>query len=194
MHIRLQVAGRGSKHSTHECRRRRRARTVNPPPPRIVEQLQACSVNESFMTAPVQTKLQVSGRGSKHSPQKCRWQRQACTLHPQPPRAVEQLQACSISWLIVAAPVLTKMQAAGRGGKHYEHAPSIRHCRARWSTRKLAQSMNPSWRHRCRPNCRCLVLVASNLHTSASGRDEHAPCMRHHLVLWSSRKLARSAG
>ena len=119
VHIRLQVAGRGSKHSTHECRRRRRACTVNPPPPRIVEQLQACSVNESFMTAPVQTKLQVSGLGGKHSPHECRLQRRARTLHPQPPRAVEQSQACSFSWLIVAAPVLTKMQTVGRGGKHY---------------------------------------------------------------------------
>ena len=39
------------KHSPLKCSRQRRARTLSPPPPFIVEQVQACSISRSFITA-----------------------------------------------------------------------------------------------------------------------------------------------
>ena len=70
----MQAANRGGQHSTNECRRQRRARTVHAPSPRAVDQPQACSSNRSSMAAPVQTKRQdlVADRGGKHSPHECR--------------------------------------------------------------------------------------------------------------------------
>ena len=38
------------------------------PPPRTVEQPQACSISRSFMAAPLQNTLQVPSSGGKHSP------------------------------------------------------------------------------------------------------------------------------
>ena len=43
-----------NKHSPPECQRQRRASTLSPPPPRTVEQLQACSISrKSLMAAPL---------------------------------------------------------------------------------------------------------------------------------------------
>ena len=60
----VQVRSRGGRHSSPECRRQRRARTpfLSPPPPRTVQQTQACSTSRSSMAAPVQTTITQPGR------------------------------------------------------------------------------------------------------------------------------------
>ena len=52
-------------------------------------------VSARFMAAPLQTKLQVAGRGGKHFLLKCLWQRRSRTLPPS--RTVDKPQGRSIS-------------------------------------------------------------------------------------------------
>ena len=66
LQTKLQVAGRGGKHFLFKCLRQRRARTLSPSPPRTVDKPQGRSISSSLMAAPLQTKLQVAGRGGKH--------------------------------------------------------------------------------------------------------------------------------
>ena len=47
------VPRRGGKHSPLECERQRQACTLSPPPPRTVEQPQACSISRGSMVASV---------------------------------------------------------------------------------------------------------------------------------------------
>ena len=56
------------------------------------------ALSRSFVAAPLQTTLQVRGRGGKHSPHECLRQRRTRTLRlvRLTPRTVEQPQACSI--------------------------------------------------------------------------------------------------
>ena len=109
--LQVHLLGLGGKCSPRECQRQRRARTLSPPPPRIVEQPKACSSSPSFMAAVVakahNLQVQLSGPRGKHSPPECQQQRQARILRsPPPPRTVEQPQACSISRSLMAAPVV----------------------------------------------------------------------------------------
>ena len=106
-----------------------RARTFSPPPPRAWQQPQACSINRSFMVGPSQRQA-PAGVWS--------WRQALCTRVP----AAE-----------------TSM-----------HLDCIRHHLTPKSSRKLARSVGASWR----PRCRCLVVAASILHSSAGGIDEHA--------------------
>ena len=60
----------GDKHSPPKYQREKRARTLSPPPPRTVEQPQACTISRIFMAAPLQRQTQsykcMIG-GGKHS-------------------------------------------------------------------------------------------------------------------------------
>ena len=52
---------------------------------RTVEHPQACSISRSFIAAPLQSTVQVRGRGGKHSPPECRRQSRARTFRfPEP--------------------------------------------------------------------------------------------------------------
>ena len=105
--------------------------------------------------------------------------------------------------------ITCKSEVRGRGGKH--SSPKCqRQRRARTlpfsSPRTVEQPQACSISRRCMAtsvNCRgkppagakrILVVAASTLHQSASGRDEHAGGVRLRLASWSSRKLARSVG
>ena len=102
-----QTAGGWSRRqalSTRVLVARMSARSLHPPLPRTVEQPKACSIWRSFMTALVQTKLQVPGRGRQTLSTRvlgC-WRHRMMTssthtLDPPPPRTVEQPHACSFS-------------------------------------------------------------------------------------------------
>ena len=107
----------------------------------------------------------------------------------------------------MAAPVQrqgTHLQVPGPGGKH-----SLPECQQRRRAHTLslpppgiveqpqACSISRSFMaaplQRHTPSCRCLVLAAITLNSSANGRDERTPRVRRRLTLWSSRKhFARS--
>ena len=169
-----------------------------------------------MFVALLQTKLQAAGRGGKHSLPMCRRQRRECTWSSPAPRTVEQPQACSISRRSMAAPSQTALQVACRDGKHYPHERLIetstqiysfnsqlvcwRQRQARTlsqprlapsSSCKLTRSVGASWWLCCRSHCRWLVVAAGTLHTSAGGRDENAPSVRHRLAPSS---IIRSVG
>ena len=78
------MPGRGTKDTPQECQRQRRASTVSLPPPRTVEQPQACSIIwQSFMAAPWQRQITcrlLDQRDGKRSPPEYQRQRRACTL------------------------------------------------------------------------------------------------------------------
>ena len=108
----LQVPGRSGFQalSKQSVRRQRRARTLSLPPPRTVEQPQACSISRSFMTALLQRPshdiLQVPGRSGRQALSQqsaSKSERRARTLSLPPPRTVEQPQACSIRRSFIAA-------------------------------------------------------------------------------------------
>ena len=223
-----------------------RARTVHPPPPRTVEQPQACSVNESFMAAPVQTKLQASrwswwqaisarvpaaetsmhlacattsccgaaasllvqlvdhgGSGADQTAGGWSW-RQALFTRVLAAKTSTHLASATASHCRAAASLLDQSELHGGSGADQtagvwswwqalftrvpaavtdEHAPCIRHRLAPTCSSPLARSTSCSWWLWCRPQCRRLIVAASTLPTSAGGRDEHAPCMRHRPVL-----------
>ena len=76
--------------------RRERARTLSTPPPRTVEQPQACSISRSFMSAPSQTTFSagVHNRRGKHSPPECR--RQVASTHLESASASHRGAAASL--------------------------------------------------------------------------------------------------
>ena len=107
----------------------------------------------------------------------------------------------------MAAILQTALQVAGRGGrKHSPHdgrrqgrAHTLRPPSPRTIEQLQACSSNRSFMKlhggfRCRPNYRRLVVAASTLHTSAGGREEHAPGVCTRLAPSSSRKLAQPVG
>ena len=79
VHKHLQVLGHGGKHSppAPKCQRQRRARTLSPPPPYIVEQAGASLLDQSELRA-------GSRHKGAHTPASARPRRQAVTLHPPP--------------------------------------------------------------------------------------------------------------
>ena len=129
--IRLTLAGslitnRGGRHSPPECQRQRRARTLSPPAPRIVEKPQACSISRmNFMAAPMQrqsTCRLLDHCGGRHLPPECQRQRRARTLSLSPSRTVEQPHVCSISRRSFTTTSLQRQTTCRlldrRGGKH----------------------------------------------------------------------------
>ena len=144
--LQVQVRGRGGKHPPFECRRQTPARTSSLPPPRTVEQTQACLLHQSE---------QDGGSGADHIAGAGAWSgslalsirvpaadTRARTSSPLPPRTVKQPQACSTSRSLMAAPVQTtlQVQVRGRGGKH---SPSEcrRQTRARTLTTPLPRTV-----------------------------------------------------
>ena len=124
--------------------------------------------------------------GGKHSPLEC--QRRAHTLSPPSPRTEDQPQACSISRSLHGGSVARAnkpacarawRQALSAGllsaetSTHLESATAM-HLGAGAS---LLDQSELSWRLLCKgkQTCVCKCMVASTLHRSASGRDEHAP-------------------
>ena len=103
--LQLQVRALGGKHSPSECQAHTRARTLATPPPRTVEQPQACSISRRLMAAPVQTKFQD-----------CRHEFALCVC-----LRLANPQACSTSRSLMAALVQTtlqvQVQVRGLGGK-----------------------------------------------------------------------------
>ena len=94
----------GDKRSPHECHRQKRASTLSQPPPRTVEQPQACSISRSLMAAfRLQSQSPASQVPQPQEAHQCQRQRRARFWSPPPPRTVEQPQACSISRSLMAA-------------------------------------------------------------------------------------------
>ena len=139
----------------------RRARTLSPPPPRTMEQPQACSISREHhggSVAPRQTPvLQVLGRrGGKHSPTRVP-ERRARTLSQPPSCTVEQPQACSTSrelhgGSVAKANTPTGASWSGRQALSQpspigrdEHGPCVRLRLAPWSSRKLARPVGAPW-------------------------------------------------
>ena len=161
----LQVPGRGGKHSPPpECRRQRRAHTVSPPPPRTVQQPQACSISWSFiMAAPSTQHKIIVGAWSRRQALPTRVSEAETSTHldsTSSPRTVQQPQACSNSRSLMAAPsTQNTLQVPGRGGKHStlecrrkRRACTIIEClcashgrTVRAGSRKLAPSVRASW-------------------------------------------------
>ena len=127
----VQVRSRGGRHSSPECRRQRRARTpfLSPPPPRTVQQTQACSTSRSSMAAPVQTTITQPGR---------------CVIAATDIRSLSEyctpLESASASHLAAAASLPSKSELHGGSGTD--------HNQCRCAVAVTRQSSPESKRHR----------------------------------------------
>ena len=108
------------------------------------------------------------------------------------------------SWRLRCRP--QSLQVLGRGGKQSasecQEAKTSTHLESLSASHRgaaVASLLHQSELHggsvADHNQCRCVVAAASTLlHSSANGRDEHAPCVRLRLAPCSSRKLAPSVG
>ena len=131
---------------------------LSPPPPRTVEQLQACSTSRSFMASLLQTTLQAAGRGGKHFTLECQWQGGACTLSPSPPlipsSSHKLARPVKASWQLQCT---VHKQTAGRAtrrqvffqtsaGGSDKHAPQVSLRLTLSSSCRRARPVEASWR------------------------------------------------
>ena len=199
------MAGRGGKHSPHECRRQRQIRTLHhsaSPSQRgaaaasLLDQSEPpwrlwCRPNCRWLVAAASTLRTSAGDtndAQAHLGSTTASHRGvAASLlgQSEPPWWLRCRPNCR--WLVATASTLGKR--AGHTDDKHAHLGSVSTLHRGAAAASLLDQSEAVWRLWCRPNCRWLVAVSSTLRTSADGKDKCAPCICLHVATWSSRKL-----